>query len=166
MNRIKYLTSVFVFTFIYVILSITIGKNSINCYKQLENQKIMISKQTASIQKINSELKLELAALQSDKDVIAAYARKLDYVSDDEKLLKITGLKPAQTTLYDTGTVLRHEKINCVSEKTCKIISLFCGLLTFILIFMYDISKENIVFGKKVNKSYIAGVPIYDLPQI
>ena len=74
------------------------------------------------------ELSLELAALQNDKAVIAAYARKLDYVSNDEKLVKITGLKPAQTTLYDTGTVLRHTEPEYLSEDVCKIVSIFIFL--------------------------------------
>ena len=97
MNRAKYLSAVFLGTFVYVLLSITFGQNSLRCYSQLEEQKRLISRQTTDIQNINSELSLELTALQSDRAVIAAYARKLDYVSDGEKLVKITGLKPYQT---------------------------------------------------------------------
>lgn len=166
MKRIKYFVPVFICTLVYVVLSITVGKNSLRCYRYLENQKRIISKQTSAIQNINSELNLELTALENDKDVIAAYARKLDYVSEDEKLVKINGLKPAQTTLYDTGSVLRHDECDFVEEKYCKIIGLFFGLLSFIIMFMYDINQENIVFGKKKDKSYVAGIPVYDIPQV
>ena len=68
------------------------------------------------IQKIHDELSLECTALEKDKDVIAAYARKLDYVSEGEKLVKITGLKPYEAPLYDTETIIRHAPIAFMSE--------------------------------------------------
>lgn len=166
MNRLKYLLPVFICTLVYVLISLTFGKNSIRCYRHLEEQKRIISKQTSSIQNINSELHLELTALQNDKDVIAAYARKLDYVSEGEKLVKITGLKPAQTTLYDTGTVLRHEICEYVPEKYCKMISIFVGILSFIIMFMYDINQNNFSFGKKHSETFVAGIPVYEVSQI
>lgn len=165
MNRTKYLWTIVIGTLFYVALSVTVGQNGLRCYKQMEEQKRIISKQASDIQNINTELKLELTALQNDKAVLAAYARKLDYVSDDEKLVKITGLKPAQTTLYDTGTVLRHEEPTYVSEKWCKILGLFFFVLSFVIVLLSDISKGNIKL-KKEEKTFVKGVPIYEIPQI
>ena len=104
MNRTKYLLSVLSGVLAYVLLSLSVGQNSLRCYKNLQEQKQLISLRTVEIQNINSELTLEHSALQNDKDVIAAYARKLDYVGEGEQLVKINGLKPAQNTLYDIGT--------------------------------------------------------------
>lgn len=165
MNRAKYLAAIFLGTFVYVLLSMTFGQNSLHCYNKMEEQKRLISRQTTEIQNINSELSLELAALQNDRAVIASYAHKLDYVSEGEKLVKITGLRPAQTTLYDTGTVLRHEDPDYISERICKIVG-FCFALLFTLVFfLYDISCGNIKFGK--NKEHIVtGIPVYNLPQV
>lgn len=165
MNRTKYLAAIFLGTFVYVLLSVSFGQNSIHCYNQMEEQKRIISKQTSEIQNINSELSLELAALKNDRAVIASYAHKLDYVSDGEKLVKITGLKPAQTTLYDTGTVLRHEEPEFLPEKVCKIVGLGFGLLFILVFFLYDVSAGNIVLGKN-KKSIVTGIPVYDIPQI
>ncbi len=165
MNRVKYLLPVIVCTFVYVMISVTVGQNSISCYNDLAYQKKMISKQTSDIQNINNELSLELAALKNDKDVIAAYARKLNYVRDGEKLVKINGLKPAQTSIYDTGSVVKHEDSKFLSEKFCKIIAIFFGVLSLIIVFMLDSSKDLIV-RKKEKLSFVAGVPVYDLPQI
>jgi len=165
MNRIKYFFAIFIGTLVYVAVSITFGQNSIACINQMEAQKRIISKQASDIQNIHSELELELTALQNDKAVIAAYARKLDYVSEDEKLIKITGLKPAQTTLYDTGTVIRHEDPEFLSEKYCKLIAIFFALGTLVILFMYDLNKGNISF-KKNKKTIVTGIPVYDLPQI
>jgi cell division protein FtsB len=165
MKRAKYLFTIFSATLAYVLVSITVGQNSIRCFNQMEEQRRIISKQTDDIQNINSELQLELTALQFDKAVIAAYARRLDYVSDDEKLVKITGLKPAQTALYDTGTVIRHEEPDFLPEKYCKMIGLLFGIMTFIILFLYDVNVGNISFDKN-KKPIITGVPVYDLPQI
>ncbi|MDY3721459.1 MAG: septum formation initiator family protein [Treponema sp.] len=165
MNRAKYLAAIFFGTFVYVLLSMTFGQNSLHCYNKMEEQKFIISKQTTEIQNINSELALELAALQNDRAVIASYAHKLDYVSDGEKLVKITGLRPAQTTLYDTGSVLRHEEPEFLPEKVCKIVGFGFALLFMIIFLLYDISAGNIVLGKD-KKPIVTGIPVYDLPQI
>ena len=165
MNRAKNLAAVFFGTFVYVLLSITFGQNSLHCFNQMEEQKRLISRQTSEIQNINSELSLELTALQNDRAVIASYAHKLDYVSDGEKLVKITGLRPAQTTLYDTGTVLRHEEPIFLPERVCKIAGFAFALMFFIIFFLYDVSKGNITFGKN-KKPIVTGIPVYDLPQL
>lgn len=165
MNRTKYLLTVFIGTLVYVLLSITVGQNSIGCYKKLNEQKQVISLHTSEIQNLNSELTFELSALQNDKDVIAAYARKLDYVGNGEKLVKINGLKPAQNTLYDTGKVIRHSDVEFVPEIMCKIAGLCFAIMTFVLLFLYDINKGIISF-KKNEKVHVAGIPVYEVKQI
>lgn len=109
MGKIKVLFAIFVGTVAYTVLSFIAGNNGILGYNKLVEQKKDIARQTEIIQNINNELSLEYSALLRDKDVIAAYARKLDYVGDGEKLVKVNGLKPAQTELYDTGTILRKK---------------------------------------------------------
>ena len=165
MNRAKYFITVFIGTLVYVLFSVTVGQNSLKCFNQLEEQKRIISRQTSDIQNINSELQLELSALQNDKAVIAAYARKLDYVRENEKLIKISGLKPAETTLYDTGTVMRHEEPSYLPEKYCKIIALFFAFMSFVIMLLIDISHGNISLGRD-KKSFVAGIPVYDVQQI
>ena len=102
MNRTKYWAAIFLGTFVYVLLSVSFGQNSIHCYNQMEEQKRIISKQTSEIQNINSELTLELAALKNDRAVIASYAHKLDYVSDGEKLVKSIPVFDFNTDKYIT----------------------------------------------------------------
>ena len=133
MMRIKTLSAFFAGTLVYVLLSFFAGRDGIIAYDQLQKQKRVISRQTALIQKIHDELSLERTALEKDKDVIAAYARKLDYVSEGEKLVKITGLRPYEAALYDTGTVIRRVPITFVSERTCKA----CGIAFFALTFVF-----------------------------
>lgn len=161
----KYLFVVFFGTLVYVLLSVFAGQNSVFSYKQMEEQKCIISKKTNEIQNINLELQQELTALKNDKAVISAYARKLDYVSDGEKLVKINGLKPFQKNLYDIGTVSRHEEPSFLPEKYCKMIAVFFSLLMFIIMILHDINKGNFSL-KKDEKFVVTGVPVFDLPQI
>ena len=165
MKRAKYLTVLFAGTFVYVLMSLCFGQNSIKCYSQLEEQKRIVSKQKAEIQSINTELTLELSALKNDKAVIAAYARKMDYVSDGEQLVKITGLKPYQNALYDTGSVLRHVEPEYVSEKLCKMCGLCAAMLVLLLLLIFDFKKGELSFTRK-KKEFVAGIPIYNVPQI
>lgn len=165
MKRGKYLFVIFIGTLVYVILSISVGQNSVSCYKAMEEQKRIVSKRTSDIRSINTELQLEKSALKSDPAVIAAYARKLDYVAENEKLVKITGLKPAQTTLYNTGSVIRHVEPEFISEEFCKSSSLLAGVIFFFIFLMFDILRGNIGFNKK-NKSTIKGIPVYDMQQV
>lgn len=165
MNRTKYLLPVLAGVLAYVLLSLTVGQNSYRCYKNLQEQKQAISLRTVEIQNINSELILEQSALQNDQDVITAYARKLDYVGEGEKLVKINGLKPAQNTLYDIGKVLRHTEVTFLPERICKIIGLFFSLMILFVIILYDISQGNLGSSKKQNV-HIAGIPVYEVKQI
>jgi len=150
MMRIKMLSAFFAGTFVYVLLSFFAGRDGIIAYNQLQRQKRAISRQTALIQKIHDELSLERTALEKDKDVIAAYARKLDYVSEDEKLVKITGLRPYEAALYDTGTVIRRVSIAFMSERSCKACGIAFFALTFVLLSLVGESGETMVRKKRV----------------
>ncbi|NLC93048.1 MAG: septum formation initiator family protein [Treponema sp.] len=166
MKRTKYLFVIFIGTLVYVILSINFGQNSIRCYKYMENQRKLLSIRTNDISNINNELSLELTALKNDKAVIAAYARKLDYLQDNEKLVKINGLKLSTNIVYDTGTVLKHTEITFMPEKVCKIISMIISLIMLIVFIMYDITVGNITFHESKKTSIVKGIPVYDIPQI
>jgi len=165
MKRAKYLTVLFTGTLVYVVMSLCFGPNSLKCYSQMEEQKRIVSKQKAEIQSINTELTLELSALKNDKAVIAAYARKMDYVSDGEQLVKITGLKPYQNQLYDTGSVVRHVEPDFVSEKLCKMSGLCAAMLVLLVLLITDFKKGELSF-KNNKKEFVAGIPVYNVPQV
>lgn len=165
MRKVKILFAIFTGTFVYAFVSFVAGNNGILGYNKLLEQKRAIVRQTEMIQNINNELTLEYSALLGDKDVIAAYARKLDYVGNEEKLVKVTGLKPSQTELYDIGTVMRKKNVPCMSEKTCKLCGLSFFALSLFLIFLIDLNNGNIILPSKKNV-LIKGIPIYDIKQM
>ena len=75
MTRARFLVAAVLGTLVYVLVSLCVGRDGIWVYRQLQEQKRLLSANTASIEKTNEELKLEKVALQKDMSVIAAYAR-------------------------------------------------------------------------------------------
>ncbi|MGP1459452.1 MAG: FtsB family cell division protein [Treponema sp.] len=165
MLHIKLLLAACLGTFVYVCMSVTFGRNGIWVYRQLESQKKIITTQTELIQKLNTELVLEHTALLKDRDVIAAYARRLDYVASDEKLVKITGLKPFQRTLYNTGTALKHTDVDYLSEDICKSAGFLFFAATLVIMLMVD-AAYGARAALKARKEFSQGIPIYDMPQV
>ena len=166
MIRVKFLGSIFIGAFAYTVISFLAGQNGIWSYNQLSRQKIEIVRQTNYIEKINGELNLEYTALLKDRDVIAAYARKLDYVASGEKLVKIKGLKPYQTILYDIGSPLKRTECVCFSEEFCKICGVVFFLLSFLIMILLDFTRgKRELTVKKEEDSTSQEIPVYDLQQ-
>lgn len=158
MNRFRFLKAAFTGVLIYVVLNVSVGRDGIWAMKQLQKQKRDLSTHTANIQKINDELSQEKLALEKDKDLIAAYARKLGYVSEGEKIVLISGLAAKETQIFDPGTVKKHTQVNYISESICKSTALIITVLAYMLLVLYDLSKGYLHFSKKRKSSAAAGV--------
>lgn len=169
MATMKYLISLLAGTCVYVLLSITCGENGIWAQRQMEEQKRIISAHTQEIQKINDDLHLEKAAMRSDMDVIAAYARKLDYVFPGEKLVKIKGLGVSDSLMYEMGTVLKSHPVAFVGEWFSKGAATAVGLLVFFVLALFDVSYGvKKTFSRKSQRDFetIEGIPVYDVAQV
>ena len=165
MLHVKLLFAACLGTLVYVCTSVTFGRNGIWVYRQLESQKKLIAAQTELIQKLNTDLVLEHTALLKDRDVIAAYARRLDYVASDEKLLKITGLKPFQRTLYNTGTALKHTDCEYLSEDICKSAGFLFFAAALVIMVMAE-AAYGVRTALKPHKDFPHGLSVYDMPQV
>ncbi|MBO4546207.1 MAG: septum formation initiator family protein [Treponema sp.] len=162
----KYLPALLAGTLAYALLSFFWGQNGVWAQKQLEAQKKIISARTQEIQNINDDLNLEKTAIRDDADVIAAYARKLDYVFPGEKLVKIKGLGAAKGLMYETGSVLKSAPVAYVSEWFCKGAGLAVGLLLAAATFLFDVSYGVKSISKKKHFETIEGIPVYDVAQV
>jgi cell division protein FtsB len=130
MSKIRALTAVFLGTLAYVLISFFGGQDGLWAERQLQTQRREISLRTAEITRINAELQLEYQALKSDPEVIASLARKLGYVSDGEKLVKINGLPVITQKVYNTGTALKRGEMRYIPEWICKLAGfVVCGLV-------------------------------------
>jgi hypothetical protein len=132
--------------------------------KQLQEQKQSLSAHTASIEKTNDELSLEKIALQKDLDVIASYAKKLGYVSESEKLVKISGLPSRETHIFDPGTIMRHHEVKFIPEWLCKSCALTITVLVYFVLFLFDLQNGYISFRRPQKTGRVSGgISVYDL---
>ncbi len=141
MIKFRLLAAVLSGTFFYVLTSISCGRNSIWAERQLEEQKRLLSSHTVEIEKINEELSLEKVALEKDMDVVAAYARKLSYLRNGEKLVIISGLASAESRIYDPGTVLFHNEVKYFPEWFCKCVGLVVFTAVYFILLMFDAGR-------------------------
>lgn len=164
MEKCRFLTAVLFGTLFYVILAFVGGRDGLWAQSQLQKQKQKLSAHTALIEKNYDELSLEKLALQKDSDVIAALARKLGYVSEGEKLVKITGLPSRETHIFDPGVVVRHTDVKYIPEWTCKGLGLVILVLTYIMFLLYDLHRGNLHFSIKKFFGGSAGeTTVYDM---
>ncbi|GMO54898.1 MAG: hypothetical protein Pg6C_20760 [Treponemataceae bacterium] len=135
MSKIRALTAVFLGTLAYVLISFCGGQDGLWAERQLQAQRREISLRTTEITRINTELQLEYQALKNDPEVVASMARKLGYVADGEKLIKINGLPVAAQKVYNTGTALKREETRYIPEWICKLAGfVVCALVLCVFV--------------------------------
>lgn len=166
MKQFRFLTAACAGTLFYVLISLVVGRDGFWATSQLQEQKRLVSTHTTEIQKTTTELTLESLALQNDKDVIAAYARKLGYVGEGEKLVKISGLAAKETQIFDPGTVIKYPSVKYVPEWVCKSIGLIIFGLVYIILLLSDYNKGLLVMQQRSSRSEKRGVVAYDLSKI
>ncbi len=160
MTRFRFLAAACLGTLFYVMVSMFAGRDGVWARNQLLEQKRILSANTASIEKTYEELSLEKVALQKDMDVIAAYARKLGYVQEGEKIVKINGLTVRETQIFDAGSVVKHEESKYVPEMYCKGVGLAVFALVYSLLLLLDYTRGLLKVGSK-KKYYdeLKGIP-------
>ena len=164
MTRCRFLVASCVGTFFYVLIAVFCGRDGLWAYSQLMDEKRSLSTHTASIEKTYEELLLEKAALQSDMDVIASYARKLGFVSEGEKLVKITGLPLREKQILDPGMVVFHNEVKYIPEWFCKVLGLIIFALVYLVLLLSDFNRGLIELpNRKAHVNVIRGVPVYDM---
>ena len=151
-------------TAIYVLVSFTCGRDGIWADGQLREQKRILSARADEIQKINDSLTLEYKALDKDSDVIAGFARKMGYVRDGEKLVKITGLIAIDEYHFETGTPIKSIEPYSLPEWFCKVSGLLMFFVTYLYLMVRDFRPKDAAVKK--NKVKITGIPVSDLPQV
>ena len=166
MERCRFLVASCVGTFFYVLVAFFGGRDGMWAMNQLLEQKRDVSIHAAEIEKTYDELCLEKVALQKDMDVVAAYARKLGFVAEGEKLVKVSGLPSRETQIVDPGTILRHTEVRFIPEWFCKAVGLVIFSLVYLILLLVDITRGNIRLPrKKAHFSMVKGTPVYDFVQ-
>ncbi len=146
MSRFQLLFSACCAVFVYVCISILGGQEGIWAYSQLQEHKIMLSQHVTSLQIVNEQLTIDSNALRSDKDVLKAYAKKMGFVSEGEKLLKISGFADTPAFAYNAGTKILRPSIVFVPDWLAKSIGFF--------VFISINAIASLLYLKKSIKTY------------
>jgi hypothetical protein len=67
----------------------------------------------------------------------------LGYVSDNEKLVKVTGLSTSEPAIYDPGTALKRQEIAFIPEWLCKLAGIIVGSLAFDLFLLVGSGQQT-----------------------
>ena len=153
MNRFHFLLSIVVSVAVYVCIGILWGREGLWAYNQLQKQKIILNMSAERLQDINLRLNAEYNALQKDKDIIAAYAKKLGYVSEGERLVKITGIGNPPFTVYDAGTKTSRAEIIFIPEWAAKGIALIVFIF-YNLVYSVSVLVHRHAFTKVRSAQY------------
>lgn len=164
MKRFRILSAALTGTFVYVFISVFAGRDGFLAERQQREQKRILAVRTESIQKTNNSLKLECTALQNDKEVIEGLAKKLGYVSDGDKIVKINGLSFEPEKIYDAGTPVKAREPEYLPEWVSKVL----GIAAFLTVCLYSLYQDikSGLFKRRKNPVFMEGIPVYDLPQI
>ncbi len=164
MTRCRFLIAACIGTFFYVLLSFIGGRDGLWATEQMQEQKRILSANAASIQKTYDELYMEKIALQKDMDVVAAFARRLGYIREGEKIIKISGLAPNETQIYDAGTVVKHTEGEFIPEWVCKSVGVGIFAVLYAFLLFLDFTRGLLNFGeRKVTYTSAAGTKLYDM---
>lgn len=150
-------------TVMYVLVSFACGRDGVWADGQLREQKRILTARTDEIQKINDSLSLEYTALEKDPDVIAGFARKMGYVRDGEKIVKINGLVSVDEYHFETGTPIKSAEPYFLPEWFCKTAGILMFFVAYLYLLLKKDGKRNAAPAKKIT---IKGIPVYDLPQM
>lgn len=162
MKRFRLLSALLAGTGMYVIISLSGGRDGVLAQLQLQEQKRILSSRTEEIQRINDSLALEYAALEKDADVIAAFARKLGYIKDGEKLVRINGLSSANDFIYDAGRPVKATAPFCLPEWFCKLLGVVAFALVYGLELLCDLRRW--LFARRASER--KKEPAYDMLQV
>ncbi|MCM1321156.1 MAG: septum formation initiator family protein [Bacteroides sp.] len=143
MNKIHLLAAVFCGMLVYVFLSVVCGQNGILAERQLAGQQMQLNVHLSEIRRIHDELQMQHDLLSFDADVISAYARKIGFVYEGEKIVKISGLAEKAADVYDAGTPWLRVPLIFMPEWICKCFGVVICILLYFLIVLDHIRKEE-----------------------
>jgi cell division protein FtsB len=142
MTQNKVLLSALMGTLMYVLVSAFFGPDGLWAASQLEEQKQVISANFQKIKQINENLSTELNSLIVDPEVIASYAKKLGYIEENEKIIRLRGLNPPMDYIPETGTPVLIKEVEYVPEWVCKTSGIVMFLFSLLLVSMHSLREK------------------------
>ncbi len=142
MSRFHLLFSACCAVFVYVCISVLGGQNGIWAYNQLQDHKILLAQHVVSLQSVNEQLTIDSRALKEDESVLKAYAKKMGFVNEGEKLLKISGFADTPAFVYNAGSKILRPEIIFIPDWLSKGIAFALFLCINVIFSLLHIKKS------------------------
>ncbi len=142
MSRFHLLFSAACAVLVYVCISIFAGQHGIWAYTQLEEHKIVLAQHLSALQQVNEQLTIDSNALKDDESVLRAYAKKMGFVSEGERLLKISGFADTPAFVYNAGSKILRPQIIFVPDWISKCIGFFVFITINLIISLLHLKKS------------------------
>lgn len=149
MKRLHFLLSIVLGIFVYVLLSFVCGKNGVLAQHYMQEQFEILSLKERQLQKQNDYLKNIKESLLFDDDVVLSYAKKIGFVGENEKIIKINGLKLTNNVPLEVEKPYFKTMPSYIDEKICKI----SGFVVFLVFSLLSLLKDKVISIKVVNQN-------------
>jgi cell division protein FtsB len=143
MKIFKYLIGIWTVIAIYSFFSFITGPKGLFAYNQLLAEREQQWSNIRTLGIINEELEKTRNNLLFDHDTLLVHARQMGYAQEDERFIRIVGLRNNITTSVAIGNVYVIKEPDFLSDKVIKIVSLCLGLLIFAFLLMLEIIEKR-----------------------
>ena len=151
MKKLRFLIPLLISIMVYVGINFIWGQNGIWALKQITQQKLELNNTIEKLESLNKELEMLRIEFSVDKEAIASYAKKIGFVAEGEKIVKISGIAKDLEPVLDCGSLYHITPIDFLPEWAIKVLSLVSFIITYAFIFLRQLSKkieENKLFEK------------------
>lgn len=144
------MNTIFIGVFVYVSLSVVFGKQGIWAYNQLQEYKILVINNVNDLQELNESIIIDKKSLEFEKDIIVAYAHSMGFISDNENLVKITGIESYSKKVYDAGIQISKPKIVYMPDWMAKFVGFFVFLIINLISSLFTLLHLTTNSSKKM----------------
>ncbi|MCL2705194.1 MAG: septum formation initiator family protein [Spirochaetaceae bacterium] len=127
----RILATVYIFTVVYLSLSLVYGKTGVFATKELASYKEKVNSNITELRKINNELSQRLKPFNT-MEKIKLKAREMGYIASDEKKIFLAGLEKPDV-YHSLGNIIYINKSEKDNSQFIRAMSLIFSLLFYIL---------------------------------
>jgi len=143
MSVFKYLLALWTAVAVYTLFSFFNGPSGMAAYNYLLSERELQWANIKELGVINENLEKTKNNLLYDYDTLLVHAHQMGYAYEDERFIRIVGLKNENNASFITGKVYAAQNPEFISDKNIKIAALCAGLLVFAFFFMLELIKKS-----------------------
>ena len=120
-------------TAVYSLLTFFFGEAGIYSQRKLEEELGIVIKNMGAIKQKGAELDVLIKNLTSDEETIKIFAHDLGYISENEKIIKLSPFKHEGLSQVSYGSAVTIQKSAFISDRLCKQFAILMGIISLIV---------------------------------